>query len=71
MTHPIPAAADVSATPLDPGELTRLDALLAAAHPDDAMLPEVLDGFLAALGLLPEPVGADEWLPVVLGGRWR
>lgn len=67
MTYTIPQAGDVSATPLAGPELDRLDALLTLANPDDAMLPEEFDGFSAALACCPDPVPAEEWLPLVLG----
>lgn len=53
--------------PLGDDEIARLDELLAAADPDDSMVVEELDGFLAALACCPEPVPQHEWLPVVLG----
>lgn len=67
MTHTIPQAGDVSATPLAGAELDRLDALLSQANPDEAMLPEEFDGFSAALACCPDPVPAEEWLPHVIG----
>jgi uncharacterized protein len=54
--------------PLGDDEIARLEELLDAADPDDSMVVDELDGFLAALACCPEPVPRDEWLPVVLGG---
>jgi uncharacterized protein len=53
--------------PLGDDEIARLDELLAAADPDDSMVVEELDGFLAALACCPEPVPQHEWLAPVLG----
>ncbi|HVL59354.1 MAG TPA: YecA family protein [Burkholderiaceae bacterium] len=48
-------------------ELGRLDELLEATNPDDAMVVEEVDGFFAALACAHRPVSADEYLPVVVG----
>jgi uncharacterized protein len=48
-------------------ELGRLDDLLEASNPDDAMVVEEVDGFFAALACAHRPVSADEYLPVVIG----
>ena len=48
-------------------DFDRLDQLLAELGNDDAMIVEELDGFLAALACAPEPVTADDFLPVVFG----
>ena len=52
---------------LDSDELDRLDSLLVAINPDESMALEELDGFFAALACCPDPVSADEYLPLVLG----
>jgi uncharacterized protein len=56
-----------SSPALSESELSRLDDLLAAAEPDDAMMLEEYDGFCAALACAPSQVPADECLPVILG----
>lgn len=61
------AVSGADRTPLGDVDLDRLDRLLAELGNDDAMIVEELDGFLAALACAPEPVGADDYLPVVLG----
>ena len=53
--------------PLADADFDRLDQLLAGLGNDDAMIVEELDGFVAALAGAPEPVGADDYLPVVFG----
>ncbi len=53
--------------PLAEADFDRLDRLLGELDNDDAMIVEELDGFLAALACAPEPVGADDYLPVVFG----
>ena len=58
-----------SARTLNQDELDQLDALLAQAHPDDAMMLEEYDGFCAALACAPTAVSADECLPLILGGQ--
>ncbi len=49
-------------------ELSRLDSLLAAVDPEESMAVEELDGFFAALACCPEPIPAEEFEPVILGG---
>lgn len=61
------AVSGADRTPLGDVDLDRLDRLLAELGNDDAMIVEGLDGFLAALACAPEPVGADDYLPVVFG----
>ena len=56
-----------SSRPLSDPELQRLDELLGTVDPDDSMMLEELDGFLAALACSPEQVPQAEWLPSVLG----
>ena len=41
--------------------------LLSEAVPEDAMTLAELDGFLTGLGVGPEDVPAEEWMPVVWG----
>jgi len=53
--------------PLGDDDIARLEALLEAADPQESMVVEELDGFLAALACCPEPVPQEEWLPEVLG----
>jgi uncharacterized protein len=53
--------------PLGDDEIARLDELLAAADPDESMVVEELDGFLAAIACCPDPIPQREWLPLVLG----
>ncbi|MFN4087462.1 MAG: UPF0149 family protein [Alphaproteobacteria bacterium] len=49
-------------------EIERLDAfLMSEGAPEDCMLISDLDGFLTAVAVGPEEVGAEEWLPVVWG----
>jgi uncharacterized protein len=54
------------------GELSenqlRLDSMLAALG-DDGMTLSQLDGFLCGVATAPEPIAADEWLPLVWGGE--
>jgi uncharacterized protein len=50
-------------------ELSRLDSLLAAVDPEESMAVEELDGFFAALACCPEPIPAQEFEPVILGGN--
>ena len=52
---------------LSDDEIARLDALLEETHPQESMTVEELDGFLTALVACPEPVPADEWVPLALG----
>ncbi|HRA78475.1 MAG TPA: UPF0149 family protein [Burkholderiaceae bacterium] len=59
--------ASSDSAPLADAEFDRLDELLGGLGSDDAMIVEELDGFLAALACAPEPVAADEYLPVVFG----
>ncbi len=59
--------ASESAHALNQDELDQLDALLAQAHPDDAMMLEEYDGFCAALACSPTAISADECLPLILG----
>ncbi len=61
------AASDAERAPLGEADFDRLDRLLGELDNDDAMIVEELDGFLAALACAPEPIGADDYLPVVLG----
>ena len=56
-----------AARPLTDDELGRLDELLEAASPENAMVLEQLDGFCAALACSPSPLGVDDYLPAVLG----
>lgn len=60
-------ASDAERAPLAEADLDRLDHLLGELDNDDAMIVEELDGFLAALACAPEPIGADDYLPVVFG----
>lgn len=60
-------AAGPERAPLAEADFDRLDRLLGELDNDDAMIVEELDGFLAALACAPEPVGADDYLPVVFG----
>lgn len=58
-----------SAPALSDDELARLDSLLEAAQPEDAMMLEEYDGFCAALACGASQVPADECLPLVLGAE--
>lgn len=58
-----------SARSLNESELSRLDELLAQAHPEHSMMLEEYDGFCAALACSPTPISADESLPIVLGAE--
>ncbi|MFM7570007.1 MAG: UPF0149 family protein, partial [Betaproteobacteria bacterium] len=58
-----------SSRSLDESELSRLDELLAQAHPEHSMMLEEYDGFCAALACSPTPISADESLPIVLGAE--
>ena len=60
-------ASEAERAALADADFDRLDQLLAELGNDDAMIVEELDGFLAALACAPEPVSADEFLPVVFG----
>ncbi len=68
-------AAMSSTAPLDDAELERLSDLLdTRAVPFKGFNLEALDGFLSALAVGPETVPAEEWQPVVWGGkppRWE
>jgi uncharacterized protein len=61
--------------PLTDAEIDALNALLEMrAVPFKGMSLEMLDGFLAALIVGPEPVPADVWMPMVWGAhppRWE
>jgi uncharacterized protein len=65
--HGYDTAMDKPTPALDNGELDRLDRLLVAIDPEETMALEELDGFFAALACCPEPVPADEYMPLVLG----
>ena len=54
--------------PMTDDDLGRLDALLSTVDPEESMAVEEADGFFAALACCPEPIPADEFLPVILGG---
>lgn len=62
-----PPASGAERAALADADFDRLDQLLAELGNDDAMIVEELDGFLAALACAPEPVTADDFLPVVFG----
>ncbi|MBX3591483.1 MAG: UPF0149 family protein [Burkholderiaceae bacterium] len=62
-----PPASEAGRAALADADFDRLDQLLAELGNDDAMIVEELDGFLAALACAPEPVTADDFLPVVFG----
>jgi len=52
--------------PLSDEEFAELDAFLASnATPDDCMDVSMLDGFLTALAVGPNPLMPDRWLPTV------
>ncbi len=53
--------------PLTEAELDLLERLLEEANPEDAMVVEELDGFLAALVCGAEKVPPDEYLPEIFG----
>lgn len=55
--------------PLKEVELDQLEALLARSPGDEAMDIEGLDGYLTALLLSPELPSADDWVPLIWGGR--
>jgi len=58
--------------PLSDSDVTELDALLQALPEDlDPLDVEMLDGFLAAVLLQPEPVPASDWLPFVFDAQGR
>lgn len=52
---------------LDEHDIAELDDLLACLHNEDALHLDGAHGLLSALAVGPEPVSADEWLPLVLG----
>ena len=53
---------------LTEGELSELEGYLGSeALPEACMDLEMLDGFLAAIVVGPEPVASSEWLPLALG----
>jgi uncharacterized protein len=56
-----------SSEPLSADELRRLEAYLLTADERFAPLISELDGFLAALAILPEPIPQQEWLSEILG----
>jgi uncharacterized protein len=52
------------------GQLDRLEAwLLDPARGEDALLPDSLQGFLAAVVSAPQPIEPTTWLPVALGEK--
>ncbi|NTV98735.1 MAG: UPF0149 family protein [Chlorobiaceae bacterium] len=56
--------------PLSEEELLELEELLVSAGlPSGAMTLDALDGFLTSLAIGPVRVGAEEWMPVVLGNE--
>ncbi|MCD6679666.1 MAG: UPF0149 family protein [Burkholderiaceae bacterium] len=55
--------------PLDESDFTRLDALLDQTGDDNAMVVEEVDGFLAALACVPDPIDEDALLAQVLGAE--
>ena len=55
---------------LDGDQIQRLEELLdQRAVPFKGFNLEALDGFLSALAVSPSPVPAEEWAPVVWGGK--
>src|ERR1700756_27223 len=49
-------------------QLDRLEAwLLDPARGEDALLPDALQGFLAAVVSAPQPIAPEAWIPVALG----
>jgi len=50
-----------------PSRFRRLDGALADLPLEEPMLLTELDGFLTALVICPEPIGADEWMTAVWG----
>ncbi|HEY0878583.1 MAG TPA: UPF0149 family protein, partial [Zeimonas sp.] len=55
--------------PLDEEDFAQLDSLLEATGNENAMVVEEIDGFLAALACVPDPISEDELLAHVLGSE--
>jgi uncharacterized protein len=55
--------------PLDEDDFARLDALLDDTGNENAMVVEEIDGFLAALACVPDPIDEDALLAQVLGAE--
>jgi len=55
--------------PLDESDFTRLDTLLDQTGNDNAMVVEEVDGFLAALACVPDPIDENALLAQVLGAE--
>ncbi len=55
--------------PLDESDFSQLEALLDATGNENAMVVEEVDGFLAALACVPDPIDEDELLAQVLGAE--
>jgi uncharacterized protein len=75
MPRPSPPATTV-ATPLGDEDVTALDALLVAiADASPALEPlldaSMVDGFLAAIVVLPRPLGRGRWMPFVFDAEGR
>ncbi len=54
---------------LDEHDIAELDALLAGLHNEDALRLDAAQGLLAALSVGPNEVGAQKWMPVILGEK--
>lgn len=54
---------------LDEQDFEEIDRLLAELGSDDGLRLDGAHGLLTALVVGPEPVGPEDWLPVILGGE--
>ena len=52
---------------MNPQDLDRLEALLAAPHLSDSLALDALQGFFCALASAPAPVPQDKWLAAAMG----
>ncbi|MGH8121136.1 MAG: UPF0149 family protein, partial [Rudaea sp.] len=68
MTDPIPDLSQQGEWPseLDDSELEELDQFLRAHAGEDHLLLDGVHGLLTAVGIGPERIAADEWLPEIL-----
>lgn len=56
-------------TVLDEQDFEEIDRLLEALGSDEGLRLDGAQGLLTALVIGPQPVGPEEWLPVILGGE--
>ncbi|HEY0878706.1 MAG TPA: UPF0149 family protein [Zeimonas sp.] len=66
---PVSLAPTADLRPLDEEDFAQLDSLLEGTGNENAMVVEEIDGFLAALACVPDPIPEDELLAHVLGSE--